>query len=75
MIPVAKEPQEISEGYGGIEVCHFCQTPTRYWHENTNNPVCPSCAKKHKVDELPDHGKAIRKRKRSLRRKERRQVK
>lgn len=37
------------------------------WHENTNNPVCPSCAKAHKVKELPDHGQMIRAGKRERR--------
>jgi hypothetical protein len=48
-----------------IEECHFCGTPTRYWHENTNNPVCPTCSKKHKVKELPDFGQKIRAEKRA----------
>ena len=47
-----------------VEKCHFCKTPTRYWHENTNNPVCQHCAGRHKVAELPDYGQGIRARKR-----------
>ncbi len=54
----------MEELWGGVEVCHFCRTKTRYWHENTNNPVCPVCADDHKVGELPDHGKQIRANKR-----------
>lgn len=60
-IPLIRETDEqIKEFYGIVERCHFCQQKTRYWHENTNNPVCPDCSKKHSVSELPDWGKAIR---------------
>ncbi len=60
-IPIVHEGQDVVEEFGNlVEQCHFCKVPTRYWHENTNNPVCPSCAKVHKVAELPDHGQAIR---------------
>ena len=60
--------------FGVIEVCHFCGQLTRYWHENTNNPVCPDCAKSHRVAELPDWGKEIRKKKRKAARNERGRV-
>jgi hypothetical protein len=64
-IPIAHEGDEVlREWFGIMEVCHFCQVKTRYWHEFTNNPVCPSCAKTHKVTELPDWGKVIRAEKR-----------
>ncbi len=64
-IPVVHEDQETAAEFGSlVERCHFCQAPTRYWHENTNNPVCPGCAKKHRVAELPDWGKMIRANKR-----------
>ena len=60
-IPVKKEPYGLADNFwGAIERCHFCKKLTKYWHENTNNPVCPHCAKKHKVAELPDHGQRIR---------------
>lgn len=60
-IPIKQEPDQEVAGFGGIlEQCHFCKKQTRYWHENTNNPVCPACAKTHRVAELPDWGKAIR---------------
>lgn len=68
-IPIVHEGQDVVEEFGNlVEQCHFCKVPTRYWHENTNNPVCPSCAKVHKVAELPDHGQAIRANKRKNRR-------
>jgi hypothetical protein len=51
-IPIAHEGNDVL--FGVLEVCHFCRIQTQYWHENTNNPVCPSCAKTHKVAELPD---------------------
>ena len=67
-IPVKPEDAETIAAFGNVvEVCHFCRIKTRYWHENTNNPVCRSCAKLHKVSELPDHGKNIRARKRKER--------
>lgn len=60
-IPVIREPDEEASNYGGLlESCHFCQMATRWWHENTNNPVCQQCAKKHRVSELPDHGQRVR---------------
>ena len=62
-IPLIKEPENLP----GLESCHFCSKSTKFWHENTNNPVCPDCAKIHKVAELPDHGKAIRAKKRKAR--------
>ena len=65
-IPIKKEPDDFASHFWGlIEDCHFCKEKTKYWHENTNNPVCPICSKTHKVAELPDHGKKIRKAKRN----------
>jgi hypothetical protein len=66
-IPLKKEPDDFAEKWGSVERCHFCLKPTRYWHENTNNPVCQTCSKVHKVMELPDHGQRIRANKRRLR--------
>lgn len=63
-IPLVKEPDDVC--FGVIEVCHFCRNGTRYWHQNTNNPVCTDCAKTHKVGELPDYGKIIRAARRRL---------
>ena len=54
----------MEELWSGVELCYFCHTKTKHWHENTNNPVCPNCATEHKVGELPDHGKQIRANKR-----------
>jgi len=69
-IPVEHESSKIMQEFGKlIESCHFCRTPTRYWHNNTNNPVCQCCSKKHKVSELPDHGKTIRANARKLKKK------
>lgn len=53
MIPIEKEP----DGLGNIfrhlyEHCYFCDTPTKYWHIKTNQPVCQCCSKTHKVSEL-----------------------
>jgi|GEM_PF-1415793 len=68
MIPVKQETPDMEAHFGCYENCHFCRKPTDMWHENTNNPVCRECAPKHKVAELPDHGRAIRNRKRRERR-------
>lgn len=54
-IPVVREPAEIAAEFGSlIESCHFCKRPTRHWHEETNNPVCPGCAERHEASELPN---------------------
>ena len=63
-IPLIEEDPELWEGTHVYENCHFCKKKTKMWHENTNNPVCRSCAKKHKVAELPDFGQNIRRAKR-----------
>ncbi len=65
-IPLVREPEDEADNvFGGIvEGCHFCNTPTKFWNENTNNPVCRPCARRHRVGELPDHGRNVRKAKR-----------
>jgi hypothetical protein len=69
-IPLIHEDKGTMEAWPRIvENCHFCKKRTRWWHENTNNPVCKDCSKTHKVAELPDHGKKIRARKRRERNK------
>ena len=40
-----------------VELCEFCRRPTRYWHTRTNNPVCPDCAKSHRMAELRNRRK------------------
>jgi len=65
-IPLVKEDPNLITEFGMYERCHFCEKSTTYWHENTNNPVCPKCAKLHKVAELPDFGQRIRAKKRKL---------
>ncbi len=67
MIPVWKESTRLQKEFRGlIEKCIFCDTPTRTWHENTNNPVCVKCAKVKKVSDIKeDWGKLIRKQKRN----------
>ena len=55
-IPLEKEPDDFNDKIGcrGVyEYCVFeCGKTTKWWHRGTNNPVCPQCAKKHKVSEL-----------------------
>ncbi len=54
MIPIEKEPEGLGNDFRHLyEHCYFCNTPTKYWHSPTNQPVCKDCAKKHKVSELP----------------------
>lgn len=36
-----------------VEACFFCKAPSRFWHHKSNEPVCPGCAQKHTVAELP----------------------
>lgn len=66
MIPVYNEEPEasrISENSDArlYEKCIFCHNTTTTWHENTNNPVCVTCASKKKVSDITeDHGKNIR---------------
>lgn len=56
-IPLRKEDPELFEEFGVHENCYFCNSKTDMWHNNTNNPVCPKCAKTHKVAELPNRFK------------------
>ena len=68
MIPVYTEPTSIREMFpmpDQVEKCVFCATPTRTWHENTNNPCCVKCAAARKVSDFPkDWGKQVRRAKR-----------
>ena len=48
-IPVVRKPTEID-----VEGCYFCKYMTRFWHEETNSPVCSVCAKRHEASELPN---------------------
>lgn len=54
-IPLVKESEEERKEWGNvIENCYFkCGNKTIHWHWRTNQPVCPDCAKSHKVAELP----------------------
>lgn len=53
-IPTYEEDPDMYQHTGVYEVCVFCRNPTKFWHKRTNNPVCKSCAKDHKVSELHD---------------------
>lgn len=64
MIPVKKEPDGMAENcFGRVERCVFCNKRSLFWHEPTNNCVCESCAKTHKVSELHNWKKKERNRK------------
>lgn len=53
MIPIEKEPDGLGNDFRHLyEHCYFCDTPTKYWHIKTNQPVCQGCSKTHKVSEL-----------------------
>lgn len=57
-IPIEHENVEELKKWGMglskiVESCCFCNTPTRYWHTKSNQPVCPGCSKTHKVSEIP----------------------
>lgn len=70
MIPLWNEDSVDAKNWASIgaayERCVFCSKAANTWHENTNNPICTSCAKVKKVSEIPeDHGQRIRANKRS----------
>lgn len=58
-IPLAHEDEldmSLSEAFGlldTIEVCHFCQRPTRFMNLDTSTHVCVSCSFERLVSELP----------------------
>lgn len=57
--PVKKEPDDLANEVGGVvENCFFCNRQTKYWHEKTNNPVCPECSTSHNESELHNWRKA-----------------
>jgi len=62
-IEINMGPEGLNGSINELEGCHFCDNKTKFWNEHTNNPVCQSCAEKHDVIDLPDHGKRIRERK------------
>jgi len=51
-IPTVEEDPVMHDYTHVYEVCVFCRKPTKFWHVKTNNPVCRTCAKEHKVEEL-----------------------
>jgi hypothetical protein len=70
MIPVWTEDSESiadrKQTRCPLEDCVFCETKTSTWHENTNNPICLSCATIKKVVDIPeDNGQYIRRDKRN----------
>jgi len=56
-IPIEHESAEELKKWGMgleklIERCGLCNTPTRYWHDATNTPVCEGCAATRNVSDL-----------------------
>lgn len=35
-----------------MERCDFCGVQTRYWHKETNTPVCEGCANVHTMPDI-----------------------
>lgn len=62
MIPIIEETKDTRSPF--MESCVFCDTPTYYWNNYSNNPVCKECAKVHEVAELKDYGLPYRNKKR-----------
>jgi hypothetical protein len=53
MIPLVEEPKILYQETRVYEKCYFgCGNETKFWHTRTNQPICKSCAKKHKVSEV-----------------------
>lgn len=58
-IPLVHEDDldmSLAEAFGAdslTEACFFCKSPSRFWHHNSNQPVCPACATKYIVADLP----------------------
>lgn len=44
MIKLEKECECISAQFQILEECVFCDAPSPYWHVQTNNCVCKTCA-------------------------------
>lgn len=36
-----------------LELCYFCEKPTRFWHAPSNEPVCFPCADERGDDAMP----------------------
>jgi hypothetical protein len=49
-IRVVRESEELG---GPFERCCFCHTPTPFWYEPNDVPVCERCAKSKKLSEIP----------------------
>jgi len=51
-----------------IEVCVFCDQPTRFWNTKSNTPVCPDCGLDHTVADIgPARAAACAKKSRNAR--------
>lgn len=50
MITIVRESEEMGTDY---EDCYRCGTPTPYWSELRDIPVCPECAKVLQNGDLP----------------------
>lgn len=59
-IPIELEDPQLYKETKVYEDCVFCGAECKYWQKRTNNPVCPICAKSHKVSELTNWKKRIK---------------
>lgn len=60
MIPVTKEPVEITGGLSGLESCCFCWENTPFWHVPKDVAVCLDCAKTHDPEDVPTKEEWVR---------------
>ena len=43
----------VSDRCGAVDRCCFCWKPSSYWYLRRDVVVCPTCAKTHRVSEVP----------------------
>lgn len=52
MINVEHEGGSVKDWAFIIENCIFCDQQSRYWHKESNSPVCLQCAQTRHVHEI-----------------------
>ncbi len=52
MIPIIEESEEMYLNTHVYEKCVFCGVDTKYWHEETNTPICYDCSLTHDVEDI-----------------------
>lgn len=51
-IPIEQEDPRLYRETKVYEDCVFCGKNSKYWHKESNSPVCQSCSKIRKVHEI-----------------------